>query len=200
VIGVAPSWAFEEQVLVGPHILVRPVLEPLVDSVQVYFPGGVETSWHPLWPTNDRETYIGGTIASIRVSLDSIPMFVRAGSVIPMKEQKRKTTFEMKSDPYSLVVFLDSNRKAQGDLYMDDEETMRYLEGDYALIKIEYRENDFDVVRVSGNRYVDTVAIENVRVYENHDLTPPGLEDLSSPGSLGVIYASLFITSILLLI
>jgi CDP-glucose 4,6-dehydratase len=86
-----------------------------------------------------------------------------------MKEQKRKTTFEMKNDPYSLVVFLDSNRKAQGDLYIDDEETMKYLEGDYALIKIEYRKNDFDVVRVSGNRYVDTVAIENVKVYENQE-------------------------------
>lgn len=53
----------------GSSILVRPVTEPGVSSINVYFPGGVETTWYDI---DDYKPYPGAGSVSIPVNLDKV--------------------------------------------------------------------------------------------------------------------------------
>lgn len=55
-----------------------------------------------------------------------IPVYQRGGSIIPRKDRVRRASSLMREDPYTLVVALDAEGKAQGTLYMDDEHTFEY--------------------------------------------------------------------------
>jgi alpha-D-xyloside xylohydrolase len=73
VMGIADQYMF------GPAFLVAPVLEQGVTSRRVYLPAG--TDWYDWW-TNRR--YAGGTWIDAAAPIDRMPLFVRAGSIIPV--------------------------------------------------------------------------------------------------------------------
>lgn len=55
-----------------------------------------------------------------------IPVYQRGGSIIPRKDRVRRASSLMREDPYTLVVALNTEGKAQGTLYIDDEHTFEY--------------------------------------------------------------------------
>ena len=73
-----------DQFTFGPAFLVAPVTEPGATAREVSFPAGAD--WVDYW-TDQR--YSGGTRATVDAPLDRLPMFVRAGSVVPMREYSR---------------------------------------------------------------------------------------------------------------
>jgi len=71
------AWGFEEQFLVGRHLLVAPVLKP-GGLVEIYLPEG---RWFDLWTG---EAYEGPDLLRQRVGLERIPLFARDGAAIPL--------------------------------------------------------------------------------------------------------------------
>ncbi|KAI5968021.1 ROT2 [Candida margitis] len=59
-----------------------------------------------------------------KAELSDIPMLLKGGSVVPMKARYRRSTRLMKHDPYTLVVALNKNGGASGELYVDDGESL----------------------------------------------------------------------------
>lgn len=66
------------QYMFGRDLLVCPVVEEDVTHWLVYLPDGI---WHNLW---DHERYTGGQVVDVDAPLDRIPVFVRAGTAIPV--------------------------------------------------------------------------------------------------------------------
>lgn len=64
------TWQVEDQMFLGDHLLVAPVLEPHATSRRVYLPAG--STWTCL---NSGEVYEGGTWIDAVVSEDSIPVY-----------------------------------------------------------------------------------------------------------------------------
>ena len=91
-------WNITDQYLFGDSLMICPVLWPMyydeggtkvenpVLTRQVYFPKGC--GWYDLY-TGRR--YPGGSHAVVSAALDEIPVFVKAGSVIPMCEAAMST-------------------------------------------------------------------------------------------------------------
>ena len=52
------------------------------------------------------------------------PVFIRGGSIIPTKTRIRKSSSLMFWDPFTLIVALDVDESAEGQLYVDDGETL----------------------------------------------------------------------------
>jgi alpha-glucosidase/alpha-D-xyloside xylohydrolase len=68
-----------DEYMVGPAFLVAPVTEQGATSRKVYLPAG--SDWYNYW-TNARFT--GGQTITADAPIDTIPLFVRAGSIVPL--------------------------------------------------------------------------------------------------------------------
>lgn len=64
----------------------------------VYLPG--KQSWYDL---RTGAVYKGGKTHKMDVSEESVPAFLRAGTIIPRKDRFRRSSTQMMNDPYTLV-------------------------------------------------------------------------------------------------
>lgn len=104
----------------GPDMLVAPVVEKGATSRTLYLPKGV---WHDFW-THERVD--GGREITRPVDLATIPLYVRAGALIPMGPVKQYTE-EPSDAPTTLTVYPGASGKAM--LYDDDGHTFDYRRG-----------------------------------------------------------------------
>lgn len=71
---VAQAW--DTQYMLGPALLVAPILEPGA-TTRVYLPGG-----HAWWDMNTGWRYEGGTVLEVECGLDTLPVFGREGHML----------------------------------------------------------------------------------------------------------------------
>ena len=76
----------DDEYLLGRDLLVAPVVEPGTTARQVYLPAGEWYDWH----TGER--FGGGTYVVAPTPMDRIPLYARAGAVIPMWPAAPATT------------------------------------------------------------------------------------------------------------
>ena len=106
----------------GPDMLVAPVVAKSATSRRVYLPAG---TWYDFW-TNEKVE--GGREIDRAVDLATMPLYVRAGAVIPMGPVKQYT--EQPSDePLTLVVYPGANGTRT--MYDDDGHTFDYRKGEW---------------------------------------------------------------------
>ena len=92
--------------------------------VETYLPSG--TDWYDFW-TN--KIYKGGQMAEKECPLNILPLYVRAGSIVPMGPVIQYAT-EKPDAAYEIRVFPGAN--AEFTIYEDDNETYNYEKGQYA--------------------------------------------------------------------
>ena len=68
-----------DEYMFGPALLVAPVTEQGATTRQVYLPAG--TDWFNYW-TNEKLR--GGQTVTVKAPIDTIPLFVKAGSILPV--------------------------------------------------------------------------------------------------------------------
>jgi len=118
-----------DEYLWGRDILVAPVTEKGATSRTLYLPRG---HWHDFW-TND--IYEGGREITRPVDLATIPLYVRAGAVIPMGPVKQYTG-EKTDEPLEFIVYAGANSDSH--YYEDDGETFNYRRGEWLGIRAEW--------------------------------------------------------------
>ncbi|MBD3405441.1 MAG: DUF4968 domain-containing protein [Candidatus Lokiarchaeota archaeon] len=74
------TYELDRQFMLGPFILIAPVLEPDVDTILVYLPEGV---WYDFWTSKKLVIDEGGSTISVSSSLDNIPIYSRGGTILP---------------------------------------------------------------------------------------------------------------------
>jgi alpha-D-xyloside xylohydrolase len=109
-----------DEYMFGPALLIAPVTEQGASSRRVYLPAG--TDWYNYW-TNER--LHGGQQVTAAAPIDTIPIFVRAGSILPLGVEIESTN--EKQAIASLRIYAGAN----GDftLYSDDGTTYAYETG-----------------------------------------------------------------------
>ncbi len=109
-----------DQYMLGKAFLVAPVTEQGQTKKSVYLPAG--TAWYDYW-TNRR--YEGGQTIEADAPIEHIPVFVRAGSIVPIGVQVDSTASKQALD--SIRVYPGAN--ATFTLYDDDGTTNGYRAG-----------------------------------------------------------------------
>jgi alpha-glucosidase/alpha-D-xyloside xylohydrolase len=105
------------QFMIGSGVLVTPVTQPKVTSVNGYFPKG---TWYNLFDHSKLES--GGEHIEVPAPLDSINVHVHEGTVLPMQEGALTST-AVKSSPFTLLVAFSDARSsgyARGKLFIDN--------------------------------------------------------------------------------
>jgi alpha-glucosidase len=103
----------DNEFMIGDDLLVAPILKPDVTQRLVYLPAGV---WYDFW-TN--KNYAGGRMITVDAPLDTVPMFVRGGAIIPMWPAMNYVG-ERKADPITFAIYPDAAGRASTTLYEDD--------------------------------------------------------------------------------
>ena len=121
------TFAIGDQWLVGNELLVTPVTKPGVTDIDVYLPGGY--GWYQFEGSNI--FFEGGQTIHSDAPMGKIPLFQRAGSIIPRRMRMRRSTRAMHKDPFTLSIAIDPiSGNAKGSLYIDDESTFAYKNSD----------------------------------------------------------------------
>jgi alpha-glucosidase len=103
----------DDEFMIGDDLLVAPILKPNLTQRPVYLPSGI---WYDFW-TNQR--YFGGRMISVNSPLETVPMFVRGGAIIPMWPTMNYIG-ERKPDPITFAIYPDAAGRASMTLYEDD--------------------------------------------------------------------------------
>ncbi|EME46003.1 glycoside hydrolase family 31 protein [Dothistroma septosporum NZE10] len=107
------------QFLLGPSILVTPVLVPNVNTVSGVFPGiGEGTRWYDWYSLQEVDAKPQQNV-TMDAPLEHINVHVRGGAILPL-QTPGYTTAETRNGSFSLLVTLDDNEAATGSLYLDD--------------------------------------------------------------------------------
>ncbi len=114
----------KDQFMYGPAILVNPVTSAGATSRSVYLPAG---TWYDFWTG---ATATGGAKVTADAPLSKIPLYVRAGSIVPMGPNIQYATESI--DPLEIRVYKGANGSFT--LYEDEGDTYNYETGKYATI------------------------------------------------------------------
>uniref|UniRef100_A0A3B4EFU1 Neutral alpha-glucosidase AB n=1 Tax=Pygocentrus nattereri TaxID=42514 RepID=A0A3B4EFU1_PYGNA len=116
------TFTIDDEFLIGQDLLVHPVTEEGARGVTAYLPGQGEV-WYDV---HTFQKHNGAQNLYIPVTMSSIPVFQRGGSIVPRKVRVRRSSDCMENDPYTLYVALSPQRVAVGELYIDDGHTFNF--------------------------------------------------------------------------
>jgi alpha-glucosidase/alpha-D-xyloside xylohydrolase len=128
-----------DEYLWGRDMLVAPVVEKGATARRVYLPRG---AWHDFWTG---EQLAGGSEISRPVDLATLPLYVRAGAIVPMGPVKQYTG-EAVDGPLEIAVYPGADGSYL--LYEDDGASFRYRNGEWMGIQMAWN----DVRRTLGLR------------------------------------------------
>lgn len=121
--------ATKYEFLLGKDLLVAPVFKPEDKRDSIYLPEG---QWIDFW---DGTVFEGKqTLMNYPAPLDKLPLFVRAGAIIPMYPQMMYD-WERPTDTLTLKIYPKGNSSFT--MYEDDGLTRDHREGIYATTKFE---------------------------------------------------------------
>ncbi len=119
-----------DQFMFGPAILVNPVSEQGATSRSLYLPPA--SAWYDFW---SGEKLDGGRRITADAPLDRIPLYVRAGSILPLGPEVEYA--EQRTDqPIELRVYRGSDGSFR--LYDDQGDTYAYERGEHAIVPLHW--------------------------------------------------------------
>ena len=122
-----------EQFMLGPNLMVCPVIKPMYydkqgneinaeKTINVYLPS--DCDWYDWWTGQKHK---GGQWLLCDADITKIPLFVKAGTVIPVDQDNKTLTLRFPDDNGHCEPF---------ELYEDDGKTNEYLDGKYKIYKV----------------------------------------------------------------
>lgn len=116
-----------DEFICGNQLLICPINEPNSKGRRMYIPNG---EWYNFWT---KELVPGGKETWVEADLDSMPIFVKAGAIIP-KYPIQQYVGEKKIEELTLDVYY-KNGKEDSELYEDANDGYDYTKGRYSLKK-----------------------------------------------------------------
>ena len=118
-----------DEYMFGPAFLVAPVTDQGATSRRVYLPAG--TDWYNYWTS---ERIAGGQTIAVDAPIDIIPLFVKAGSILPMGAPIESTNEKQKLAKIRIYPGND----ADFSVYNDDGTTYAYEKGENQITKLHW--------------------------------------------------------------
>ncbi|SHJ62158.1 alpha-glucosidase [Clostridium cavendishii DSM 21758] len=131
-------YEINDQFLFGENIMVAPILEQGKTYRSVYIPEG---TWIDYWT---KEKIEGGKTILKNAPLDTCPIYIKAGSIIPNYPEQNyigeKEIKELTLDIYS--------GNGEYEHYIDDGESFKYRDGEYTLYKFSIEAKEETIINV----------------------------------------------------
>lgn len=157
-----------DQYMFGSSLLVNPVYEPGQIKRALYLPKC--TGWYDLY---SGKWYAGGQKIIAEAPYERIPVFVKAGSIIPFGPELQYTS-EKPADTITLNIYTGAD--ASFDLYEDEGTNYNYEKGAFAIIPVKYSEATKTIT--IGDRNGSFTGMPQKRTFRINIITPHALKGL----------------------
>jgi alpha-D-xyloside xylohydrolase len=125
-----------DQYMYGPAILVNPVTEPGATERRLYLP---QAKWYDFWTgAAVNVAAVGGKFIDAAAPLDRLPLYIRAGSIVPFGPEEEYSN-QKPADPIELRVYPGADGSFT--LYEDENDTYNYEKGAYATIPMQWNDS-----------------------------------------------------------
>jgi len=131
-----------DQYMFGPGLMACPVYQYKARNREIYFPCE-KVVWYDF---HTGKQYAGGQKLSIDAPYNRMPLFVAAGSIVPMGKVIQSTKEEQKD----LMIYVYAGKDGSFSLYEDEGVNYNYENGAYATIPFSY--NDAEKTLTIGER------------------------------------------------
>lgn len=125
----------KHQFMFGPSLLICPVTEPDVKKWSLYLPKQ-EKGWIDF---QSGKLHEGGKFIEVPVDLTAIPLFVRAGSIIPLGPTRQYTS-EQTGEPMEICIYPGGDISYT--LYEDEGDNYHYEEGLFSTIGLSWDDSE----------------------------------------------------------
>jgi alpha-D-xyloside xylohydrolase len=142
-----------DEYMFGPALLVAPVVEQGATTRAVYLPAG--TDWYNYW-TNERVR--GGQTVTVKAPIDTIPVFVRAGSILPIGAPVESTHDKQEIAKVRVYPGVD----ASFTLYNDDGTTYAYEKGEHQITTIRWDDKAGKLTQEGAKAWTGDAVVEVV--------------------------------------
>lgn len=115
-----------DEYMLGSFVLVAPVIAPGKEAREVYLPDG---DWYDYYTG---EKYSGGRYILADAPLDKVPVFIKAGAIIPVADGEIRSTEDITEDKISILTYPGKGSFVH---YQDDNETFAYRNGAYNAVE-----------------------------------------------------------------
>ena len=141
-----------DEYMFGPAFLVKPVIRPMF-----YLPGGRKIPadsvnrevllylprpalWYDMW---SNRCFRGGMVVPCTCSLETFPLFVRGGTIVPM-DTLHQSAEACRGMPREIRIY--GGQDAFFNLYFDNGRDYRYEKGEYATVSLTWKEKEHELV------------------------------------------------------
>lgn len=137
-----------DEYLYGRDILVAPVTEKAAASRSLYLPEG---TWYDFWTKERKE---GGREITRPVDLETIPLYVRAGALLPMGPVKQFTGEKVDAP---LHLWVHPGAAGRFSLYEDDGHSFEFHKGEFMKVDFAWNDNRrrLNVRLAKGSKMLD---------------------------------------------
>lgn len=149
----ARTYLVDDEYLVGRDLLVAPVVTESVTKRRVYFPAG--DKWVDWWTG---KTYEGGKDADVDAPLERLPLYARAGAVIPVIQTVAQHTEEALHKSLSLLVVRGADGASS--FYEDAGEGYDFRRGGYLVRTVRLEGNAIRLSRSGEGRFRRVISLE----------------------------------------
>jgi alpha-D-xyloside xylohydrolase len=172
-----------DQYMFGPAFMVAPVTTYKARTRSVYLPGSA--TWYDFWTGAEAP---GGSSFDAPAPYDQIPLFIRAGSIVPTGPAIQYTG-EKPADPITLWVYAGADGTFS--LYEDEGTNYNYEKGDFSRIPITWNDakNTLEIGPRQGSftgmlaHRTFNVVVVNKGHAQAFGLTPPAGKTVSYDGT-----------------
>lgn len=148
----------DDQFIFSESLLVAPILVENAQTKKIVKPPGI---WYNL--TNGQ---ILNKSITISVNNESLPIYVKGGSIVPFFTKVGKSAEETRKSPISLIVGCDENGNARGPLYIDDGISYNYRNGQFMNRWIIFKDDKIQIEKRSPiEKSIPSIA-ENTYINE----------------------------------
>lgn len=191
----AEAYEFREEYLFGRDMLVAPVAAAVSDETLL----ATKTTWLPpgTWIEWFTGTELKGPVKIDRsFAIDEIPVYVRAGAIVPMQPKMRNTA-EKRVDPLILTIFPGESGETR--VYEDAGNTLGYTRSEFAWTTVRHSQ------QADGTHRIEILPVEGAypgmpvtRGYEIRlESTLPPVSVRSNRGTSGWRYDGATLTTVI---
>jgi alpha-D-xyloside xylohydrolase len=134
------TFNLSDEYMIGSGLLAAPLTENK-DDRKVYLPAG---TWYDF---NTNQKYEGGKEYTIKPNLNQLPLFVKAGTILPLAKPVEYITPATK---FEITCYVYGNANTNATLFDDDGITFNYEKGNSTIVNLSWGKSK-GAVKLNGN-------------------------------------------------